>query len=85
MIVKSLKAKINFIPFNPCLPAGRAIKDVVSSTQDNLREPSSLEIGTFLSCMDKKLFYSLRKSKGRDIHAACGNLSLQLTQEINNL
>lgn len=67
-ILKTMKAKVNFIPYNPIG------KDLCA-----FAEPSEQEVKTFVSYMDKNVFSSIRKSKGRDILAACGNLSFLLT------
>ncbi len=61
---RGLKSKLNFIPYNPV-------------SEKPWRMPDKTEIGKFTSEVEKmNLFYTLRKPRGRDIQAACGQLRL---------
>jgi len=60
-LLKGMNCKINLIPYN--------------AAQGIFKEPSSSEIEDFCNELKKAgLFYTLRKSRGVDIHAACGQL-----------
>ncbi|MDD4182439.1 MAG: 23S rRNA (adenine(2503)-C(2))-methyltransferase RlmN [Candidatus Omnitrophica bacterium] len=60
-LLKGMDCKINLIPYN--------------TAQGIFKEPSSSEIEGFCSELKRAgLFYTLRKSRGQDIKAACGQL-----------
>ncbi|MFA5008122.1 MAG: 23S rRNA (adenine(2503)-C(2))-methyltransferase RlmN [Candidatus Omnitrophota bacterium] len=60
-LLKGINCKINLIPYN--------------ATQGIFKEPASSEIEGFCNELYKTgLFYTLRKSRGQDIRAACGQL-----------
>ena len=62
-LIKGIKAKINLIPFNPC-------------PEIDLSPPSWDKVLNFQKILlDKNLTAIIRKSRGRDIMAACGQLS----------
>ncbi len=62
-ILKGIKCRINLIPYNP-LPGS------------TLEEPYSEAVEKFRDTLIKKgVFSTIRKSRGRDISAACGLLS----------
>lgn len=62
-IAKKLNAKINFIPYNEHKFA-------------DFKKPTKKEINKFTNLIEKaKIFYTVRNSKGKDISAACGQLS----------
>lgn len=60
-LLKGIDCKINLIPYN--------------AAQGIFKEPGSSEIEDFCNELKKAgLFYTLRKSRGADIHASCGQL-----------
>jgi 23S rRNA (adenine2503-C2)-methyltransferase len=60
-LLKGINCKINLIPYN--------------ATQGIFKGPTKGEIEEFCNELKKAgLFYTLRKSRGQDIHAACGQL-----------
>ncbi|MDD4954608.1 MAG: 23S rRNA (adenine(2503)-C(2))-methyltransferase RlmN [Candidatus Omnitrophica bacterium] len=60
-LLKGMNCKINLIPYN--------------ATQGIFKEPTKTEVEEFCSELKNAgLFYTLRKSRGQDIHAACGQL-----------
>ncbi|HMA69520.1 MAG TPA: 23S rRNA (adenine(2503)-C(2))-methyltransferase RlmN [Candidatus Mcinerneyibacterium sp.] len=62
-IAEELGAKINFIPYN-------------EHKYSNYKRPSSNEIDKFTKYLNrKKIFYTIRDSRGKDINAACGQLA----------
>ena len=68
VLLKALRlAKVNLIPVNPVLDAsGRMLA------------PSDLEVKAFKECLFKAgINVTLRKERGQDIHAACGQLRLK--------
>jgi 23S rRNA (adenine2503-C2)-methyltransferase len=61
-LVKNIECKINLIPYN-------------ASPQFSWQPPTKEEIDLFTRVLkDRGLFFTLRKSRGRDIEAACGQL-----------
>lgn len=62
-LIKGIRAKINLIPFNPC-------------PEIEFSSPSQERVLRFQKILlDKNLTVIIRKSRGRDIMAACGQLS----------
>lgn len=60
-LVRGMDCKINLIPYN--------------ETHGLFRQPGHQEIEVFCNELKRAgLFYTLRKSRGQDIHAACGQL-----------
>jgi len=60
-LLKGIDCKINLIPYN--------------AAQGIFKEPSSSEIEGFCNELKRAgLFYTLRKPRGADIHASCGQL-----------
>jgi len=60
-LLKGIDCKINLIPYN--------------AAQGIFKEPGSSEIKDFCNELKKAgLFYTLRKPRGADIHASCGQL-----------
>jgi len=60
-LLRGINCKINLIPYN--------------ASQGAFKQPIPSEIEDFCSELKKAgLFYTLRKSRGQDIHAACGQL-----------
>mgnify|MGYP001375374861 CR=1 FL=1 len=59
--LKGLKAKVNLIPYNRCVNKSFALRE-----KDLFDFERELE--------RRKVFFSLRKSRGQDIDAACGQL-----------
>ena len=69
MLFRSLKAKVNLIPYNQV---------------DGLawERPSEAEQEAFLAAMERqKITATLRREKGHDIDAACGQLRLKTERE----
>ena len=61
-LAKSIDCKINLIPYNP-------------SSYFKWQAPPDKEIEEFCKILkDKKVFFTLRKSRGQDIQASCGQL-----------
>jgi 23S rRNA (adenine2503-C2)-methyltransferase len=61
-LVKNIECKINLIPYNV-------------SPHFSWQPPTKEEIDLFTQVLkDRGLFFTLRKSRGRDIEAACGQL-----------
>ncbi len=59
---KGIRAKVNLIPCNP-------------SSVKKFTPPDEKELAGFLSELDRRgIFYSMRRPRGRDISAACGQL-----------
>lgn len=68
-IVKGLNCKVNLIPCNP-------VKEC------NIEPPSKLEILLFKDCLIKGgLNVTLRRARGKDIEAACGQLRLRYAKQ----
>ncbi|MFC1666998.1 23S rRNA (adenine(2503)-C(2))-methyltransferase RlmN [Candidatus Omnitrophota bacterium] len=64
-IVKRLKAKVNLIPYSPV-------------SNKNLETPLKRDIGLFKKVLLRnRIDVSVRRSKGRDIQAACGQLAIR--------
>lgn len=62
-LLKGINCKINLIPLNPCF---------------SFLPPTQKEINLFKEEIKKhKLFFTLRKSRGKDINAGCGQLRAQ--------
>jgi len=60
-LLKGMNCKINLIPYN--------------ASQGAFKQPTPLEVEDFCKELENAgLFYTLRKSRGQDIHAACGQL-----------
>jgi 23S rRNA (adenine2503-C2)-methyltransferase len=65
-LLRGIRAKVNLIPYNPA-PAQKIIK--------SYRQPSGEKIVEFQNILLKaKIIAIIRKSKGADISAACGQL-----------
>lgn len=61
-LIRGINCKINIIPYNV-------------SRFFPWKEPSPEEIESFTSVLrDKRVFFTLRRARGRDINAACGQL-----------
>ena len=69
-LLHGIRAKLNLIPYN--------------ASSLKWQVPSREEIGKFTEILKKKgIFYTLRKSKGQDIEAACGQLRASYAKESN--
>ena len=61
-LLKNVHSKVNLIPYNP-------------SPHYKWQAPSEMDIKKFCNILEKnRLFYTLRRSRGQDIEAACGQL-----------
>ncbi|MCP4653012.1 MAG: 23S rRNA (adenine(2503)-C(2))-methyltransferase RlmN [Candidatus Omnitrophica bacterium] len=61
-LLRGIKCKVNLIPYNEC--------------GADLRPPTEKEVFSFSEELKKQgVFFTVRKPKGRDIKAACGQLS----------
>ncbi len=66
MYVKGVPHKLNIIPYNP-------------SEHFDWKAPSGSEIGAFVNVLKSRgVFYTIRKPRGRDISAACGQLKAKV-------
>ncbi|PIV18261.1 MAG: 23S rRNA (adenine(2503)-C(2))-methyltransferase RlmN [Elusimicrobia bacterium CG03_land_8_20_14_0_80_50_18] len=66
MYVKGVPRKLNIIPYNP-------------SEHFKWKAPTGEELGDFVGVLKEKgVFYTLRRSRGSDISAACGQLQAKL-------
>jgi 23S rRNA (adenine2503-C2)-methyltransferase len=68
-LLSGLKAKVNLLPLNeaPGIP---------------FRRPSDARVNEFAKILaDRDVLVSVRKSRGRDIRAACGQLIVEGTQK----
>jgi 23S rRNA (adenine2503-C2)-methyltransferase len=69
-LLHGIRAKLNLIPYN------------ISSFK--WKAPDKEEISKFTEMLKRKgIFYTLRKSKGQDIEAACGQLRARCSKENN--
>ncbi|MFH1504932.1 MAG: 23S rRNA (adenine(2503)-C(2))-methyltransferase RlmN [Candidatus Omnitrophota bacterium] len=69
-LLKGINAKINLIPYNSFCPEFQA--------------PLSCEVDNFRSELKKRgIFSIIRKPRGQDIHAACGQLRASLKSNTN--
>jgi len=68
-LLGSSRYKINLIPYNP-------------SSHFVWKSPQQEEVEAFTRVLKKRgVFFTLRKPRGADIHAACGQLHTQLVQK----
>ena len=68
MYVKGVPHKLNIIPYNP-------------SEHFEWKAPSGEEIGDFVDILKSRgVFYTIRRPRGRDISAACGQLKAQISR-----
>jgi 23S rRNA (adenine2503-C2)-methyltransferase len=71
-LLAPIKAKVNLIPFN-------------EHDKSSFKKPSKEKISAFMQILlDAKLTAIIRKSKGDDISAACGQLKAKLEIKKNN-
>jgi 23S rRNA (adenine2503-C2)-methyltransferase len=68
-LVKNVNSKVNLIPYNP-------------STFFKWQTPPNEEIEQFKKILKKhNVFFTLRKPRGQDIHASCGQLRAEFDQK----
>ncbi len=71
-LIRTINCKVNLIPYNP-------------SSYFNWQPPSVYDINRFKDILKKKnVFFTLRKPRGQDIEAACGQLRRRNFNEGNN-
>jgi 23S rRNA (adenine2503-C2)-methyltransferase len=79
-LLKGVRSKINLIPFNP--PADIAYNQAIKSVAwfSQFRRPSDNDILAFQKILhDRGMTAVIRKSRGADISAACGQLRADYT------